>query len=181
MAERSMNIAKTGVTTDTSRIIVRLIRESEYGVLPDFLYLAIFLAAGAEPPSRDIIKKPEFAIYIDSFGGEEDCGVVAELDGKIVGAAWTRIIPAYGHVNNATPELAISVLSEFRNSGIGTQLMRRLFELLAERGYKQTSLAVQKESPAVRFYKRLGYESMSESKGEFIMVKSLAESAESIV
>jgi ribosomal protein S18 acetylase RimI-like enzyme len=32
---------------------------------------------------------------------------------------------------------------------------------------------VQKENPAVRFYQRLGYENVSESKEEFIMVKGL--------
>lgn len=33
----------------------------------------------------------------------------------------------------------------------------RLFELLKANGCKQTSLSVQKDNPAVRFYERLGY------------------------
>ena len=119
-------------------INIRPIKESEYPLLEDFLYNAIFLPPGTEPPPREIIFEPEIYIYIKEFGVENDCGVVAEQEGKIIGAAWTRIIPAYGHIDNDTPELAISVLSEYRNQGIGTMLMERLFDLLREQGYKQT-------------------------------------------
>jgi ribosomal protein S18 acetylase RimI-like enzyme len=73
-----------------------------------------------------------------------------------VGAAWTRIIQAYGHIDDETPELAISVLPEYRGRGIGAMLMTRLFELLRERGYKRTSLSVQQENTAVKFYRKLG-------------------------
>ena len=123
---------------------------------------------------RSVIYSPDVFIYIENFGKETDCGVFAEADGKAVGAAWTRIIPAYGHIDDETPELAISVLPEYRNLGIGEKLMKRLFELLTERGFKQTSLAVQKENPAVNFYLRLGYEIVKEKSEEYLMVKKLA-------
>jgi ribosomal protein S18 acetylase RimI-like enzyme len=106
--------------------------------------------------------------------------VVAEVDEKIVGAAWTRIIPAYGNIDDKTPELAISILPEYRGQGIGTALMLHLFELLRERGYSRTSLSVQQNNPAVRFYKRLGYEITDEKLDhagheDFIMVKYLGD------
>jgi ribosomal protein S18 acetylase RimI-like enzyme len=53
--------------------------------------------------------------------------------------------------------------------------MTRLFELLCERGYKRTSLAVQQKNAAVRFYQRLGYEIAKENDEEFIMVKDLSD------
>lgn len=84
-----------------------------------------------------------------------DLGVVAEQNCQVVGAAWTRIIPAYGHVDNKMPELAISILPEFRGCGIGTKLMKKLFVLLQDNGYSQTSLSEQKDNPAIEFYKRL--------------------------
>ncbi len=104
--------------------------------------------------------------------------MVAEKQGKIVGAAWVRIIPAYGHIDNQTPELAISVLPDWRGKSIGTQMMNRLFYLLRKRGYKQTSLSVQKDNPAVAFYKRLGYEITSQKVDhagheDYIMIKNL--------
>jgi ribosomal protein S18 acetylase RimI-like enzyme len=153
---------------------IRQIKKTEYNVLAEFLYHAIFVPPGEEPFPREVINKPEIAIYINNFGEKSDCGVVAELDGKIVGAAWARIIPAYGHIDDETPELAMSVLPEHRNKGIGTKMLKKLFETLAERGYKQTSLSVQKENPALRLYERMGYKTIRENDEDFIMVKDLA-------
>ena len=126
---------------------------SDYDCLPEFLYQAIFIPDGVEPPPRNVINDPEIIVYIKDFGTQpEDLGVVAEQNGQIVGAAWTRIIPAYGHIDNTTPELAISILPEFRGLDIGTKLMKKLFEALWQNGHEQTSLSVQKDNPAVRFY-----------------------------
>jgi ribosomal protein S18 acetylase RimI-like enzyme len=57
-------------------------------------------------------------------------------------------------------------------------MMQTLFDLLRERGYRQTSLSVQKDNPAVRFYERLGYEITGERRDhanheDFLMMKNL--------
>jgi ribosomal protein S18 acetylase RimI-like enzyme len=160
------------------KLKIRQIQKEEYPILEEFLYNAIYLPPDAEPVPREIIYKPEIFVYIKDFGGKDDCGIVAELNEQIVGAAWTRIISAYGHIDNETPELAISVLPNFRGKGIGCKIMQSLFDLLRERGYKQTSLSVQKDNPAVRFYERLGYEITSEkldyaNHEDFLMIKYL--------
>ena len=157
---------------------IRQIIKEEYPILEDFLFNAIFLPPGAEPVPYEIIFEPEIFIYVENFGSQDDCGVVAEYDGKIIGAAWTRIISAYGHIDNKTPELAISVLPIFRGQGVGSKMMQGLFDLLRERGYKRTSLSVQKDNPAVRFYKRLGYEITGEridhaNHEDYLMIKYL--------
>ena len=45
---------------------------------------------------------------------------------EIVGAVWARIMDDYGHIDDETPSLAISLLKEYRNYGIGTKLMKRI-------------------------------------------------------
>ena len=159
-------------------LVIREISQAEYPVLEDFLYHAIYIPPGEEYPPREIIFEPEIYIYVKDFGNSNDCGVVAEVDGEIVGAAWTRIVPAYGNIDENTPELAISVLPQYRGQRVGTELMERLFELLRERGYARTSLSVQQNNPAVRFYRRLGYEITDEKLDhagheDYIMVKKL--------
>jgi ribosomal protein S18 acetylase RimI-like enzyme len=161
-----------------SKLKIREIKEEEYSILEDFLYHSIFLPVGVEPLPRKIIFEAEIFVYIENFGGKDDCGVVAEQDGQIIGAGWTRIIPAYGHIDDKTPELAISVLPNFRGKGIGSEIMQSLFDLLRKRGYSRTSLSVQKDNPAVRFYKRLGYEITGErldhaNNEDFLMIKYL--------
>jgi len=163
------------------KISIKEITEAEYPLLEDFIYTAIYVPPGEELPPRDVIFDPEIYIYVDGFGSKlGDCGVVAEADGRIIGAAWTRIIPAYGHLDDDTPELAISVLPEFRGQNIGTQMMSQLFSLLRKRGYKRTSLSVQKDNPAVQFYQRLGYVITGEKLDhvgheDYIMVKDLSD------
>ncbi|MDR1102105.1 MAG: GNAT family N-acetyltransferase [Clostridiales bacterium] len=171
----------TIITAHPINAKVRVMRPSDYVCLHEFLYQAIFVPIGAEPPPRSVTGDPQIFIYIKDFGAQTgDLGVVAEENesGQIVGAAWTRIISAYGHVDDETPELAISLLPAFRGCGIGTKLMKKLFDVLRDNGYSRTSLSVQKDNPAVRFYERLGYQITEEKldrvgNEDFIMIKEL--------
>lgn len=149
----------------------RPLQPSETELLKTFIYEAIFIPEGVEPPPFDIIFRPEIALYYEGFGnGSADNCIVAEVDDKVVGAVWTRIMNDYGHVDDQTPSFAISLLKDFRNQGIGTELMRRMLQLLKNQGYKQASLAVQKANYAVRMYKKVGFEIVDENTEEFIMV-----------
>ena len=171
--------SNTVITGHPIKAKVRLMRMSDYVCLPEFLYQAIFIPEGAVPPNRSIINSPQIFIYIKDFGTQPgDLGVVAESNGQVIGAAWTRIINAHGHINDEIPELAISLLPEFRMCGIGTKLMKKLFGVLRANGYARTSLSVQKDNPAVEFYKRLGYRITEEKldhegNEDFIMIKEL--------
>jgi hypothetical protein len=56
---------------------IRPIHTTEYPVLEDFLYNAIYIPEGEEYPSYEIIFEPEIYIYVKDFGGKDDCGVVS--------------------------------------------------------------------------------------------------------
>ncbi len=149
---------------------IRYIKENEYYLLEDFLYEAIFIPEGIEPPPRDIIQKEELQVYIRDFGKlpDDNC-LVAEIDGRVVGAVWTRIMHDYGNIDDKTPSFAISLYKEYRGHGIGTRLMRDMLDKLRERGYEQASLAVQKANYAVKMYKNVGFEIIDENDEEYIM------------
>ena len=149
---------------------IREIRENEYYVLSEFLYEAIFIPVGMEKPPKAIIEQPELQVYIADFGKSDDWCLVAEVKEKIVGAVWVRIMDDYGHIDDETPSFAISLYEEYRNMGIGTVLMRDMLEFLKNKGYKQTSLSVQKANYAVRMYQKVGFEVIGENEGEYIMV-----------
>lgn len=151
--------------------IIREIRDTEIEILEEFLYEAIYIPAGVLPPSKEIINQPELQVYIADFGTKTgDIGLVAEVEGKIIGAVWARIMNDYGHIDNDTPSLAISLYKEFRNLGIGTAMMKKMLCMLKENGYKQTSLAVQKKNYAVKMYKKVGFEVVDENDEEYIML-----------
>lgn len=148
---------------------IRKIRESEYPILSDFLYEAIFIPKGTEKPPKSIIEQPELQVYIADFGKEDDWCFVAETKEKIVGAVWVRIMNDYGHIDDETPSFAISLYEEFRHLGIGTALMRTMLQFLKEKGYRQTSLSVQKANYAVHMYRKVGFEVVDENEEEYIM------------
>ena len=150
---------------------IRELRETEYELLNDFLYEAIFIPEGAEAPDRSIIDLPELQIYVENFGkNDPDRCLTAESDGKILGAVWARIMNDYGHIDENTPSLAISLYPEYRGQGIGTDLMRHMISLLRNMGFQQVSLSVQKANYAVRMYQKLGFRKYHENEEEYIML-----------
>ena len=155
-------------------MILRELKENETEILKDFLYEAIFIPEGMELPPREIIEQPELKLYYDGFGiGEADFCIVADDEGKVIGAVWTRIMNDYGHVDEETPSFAISLYKEYRGQGIGTKLMKEMLYLLKEKGYKRASLAVQKANYAVKMYENVGFKAVDENDEEYIMVCEL--------
>lgn len=153
---------------------IREITEQDYNLLEDFTYEAVFVPEGVTAPPKTIIRQPELQVYIMDFGKNiDDLGLVAEVGTKVVGAVWVGIMNDYGHMDDTTPSLAISLYKEHRGYGIGTALMKEMLCILKQRGYKQTSLSVQKENYAVKMYKKVGFQIVNENEEEYIMVCKL--------
>ena len=153
---------------------IREIEKTEISLLDDFLYEAIFIPEDVTPPPKDIIKDEELQIYVKDFGKyKDDICFVAEVKGKVVGAVWLRVIDDYGHIDDDTPSLSISVYKGYRNLGIGKALIKNVLEELKKRGYKKTSLSVQKANYASEIYKKAGYYVYEEREEDYIMVYDL--------
>ena len=153
--------------------IIRDMKPEEYPLLSDFLYEAIFIPVGMQKPNRTIIHQPELALYIEDFGQADDICLIAEIQGKAIGAIWSRIMNDYGHVGEDTPSLAIALFEEYRNQGIGTVLMKAMLQRLKEAGYRQVSLSVQKANYALRMYEKPGFRTVRENPEECVMVRKL--------
>ncbi len=151
--------------------VIRALRPWEHDLLEEFLYQAIFVPAGQQPPARSILREPALRVYVDGFGqSPHDRALAVEAGGRVVGAAWARIMNDYGHVDDETPSLAISLLPEFRGQRLGTALLAALLDRLRQAGYAQASLAVQKRNYAARMYRRAGFQTVDENEEEYIMV-----------
>ena len=128
------------------------------------LYLAVFVPPGGPAPDYSVVEQPALARYVSGWGRPGDDGVIAFVDGHVVGAAWLRVWSeqdcGYGFVDVLTPELSIAVRPDFRRRGIGTQLLRRLLRR-ADESYDSVSLSVSVENPATRLYERVGFTSVT--------------------
>ena len=149
---------------------IRPIRKEEIPILGDFLYEAIFIPEGVAAPPRSILDDENLQVYIRDFGlMPDDRCLVAEVGDKIVGAIWSRIMNDYGHIADDVPSIAISLYKEYRNLGIGTDLLRQMLELLKADGYKSVSLSVQKANYAMRMYQKAGFRILSDDGEEVLM------------
>ncbi len=150
---------------------IRPLKPEEIPLLEEFLYQAIFIPSGLEPLPRSILKEPELEMYIKDFGQQpDDWALAAEVNGRLVGAVWVRIMKDYGYYDDQTPSLSISFLPEFRGQGLGQQLVTAMLDLLKAKGYSSVSLSVSKDNPALRFYQRLGFVKVEEREEDYLML-----------
>ena len=153
---------------------IREMTAQEYPLLDDFLYEAIFVPEGVDPPSKSIITAPELQVYVKDFGAsKDDFALVAEVENKIIGAVWVRIMNDYGHIDDKTPSLAISLYKKYRGQGIGSSLIKEMLSLLQTHGYKRVSLSVQKANYAAKLYQKIGFIIIKEIGDEWIMTYNL--------
>lgn len=139
---------------------IRHMKPDERPLLEDFLYEAIYVPEGfeGEVPRSVIYDDPKCRAAFEGFGGlPDDRALVAEADGRVVGACWVRTTDEYGHIDDATPSFSISLYEPHRGQGIGGAMMRQMLRELRDAGYARASLSVQKENPALRLYERLGF------------------------
>lgn len=159
-------------------IIIRKILPSEYFLMEDIMYEAIYHPDPANPYPKEVIYLPQVSVYWDKWGVEKDdyC-LLAIVDNKIAGAVWIRTffgeIKGCGYIDEQTPEIAVALFKEYRNQGIGTQLMQQMIEYMQAKSFMQVSLSITKGNPAIRLYKRLGFEVVGENKEDYIMLLRL--------
>ena len=80
----------------------------------------------------------------------------------------------YGHIDDQTPSIALSVLKNFRRRGIATALMKTLIDNLTAENFEKISLSVQKNNIiAVKLYQKLDFEIFHENELEYIMTLRL--------
>ena len=142
----------------------------------DLLVRELALAADWRPGARvrtpaEVLTDPLLAAYVVGWPGPGGRGVVADLDGTAVGAAWWRFLPdGYGFVRADVPEVSVGVLPELRGRGVGSALLRAL-SAAADADGAGLSLSVERDNPAVRLYRRLGFVEVAGDDGAVTMLR----------
>ena len=162
---------------------IQLISKTDAPFLWDMLYeirSARSLREGKVLPSRDILKTPDLAKYVQNWGCRGDKGFIAiSADNqKPIGAAWYRLFKendkGYRYVDDKTPEITIAIFSVYRNKGLGQVLMLHLFEQAKLDGYQQLSLSCGlTNANALHLYQKLGFEKIEVFDISCVMKKAL--------
>jgi GNAT superfamily N-acetyltransferase len=144
-------------------------------VMPEdlpFLRKMMYEAARWNPdwprePIEEVLADPIMLRYYHGWGRLGDGGVVAEIDGEPVGAAWYRLFeedkPGYGFVDEKTPELSIAVVPLHRRKGIGEAVLRSCMVQAREEGFQALSLSVAVHNRSRMMYQKAGFEKVAES------------------
>ncbi len=160
----------------TSDWRIRPGRTSDRSLLEAMLIeAACWRSAERRPPSAEMLARPELAIWLADWGGREgDTAVVAEgRSGVPLGAAWFRFWSvdrhSYGFVSPDVPELAIGVYALARGRGVGRNLLKALLAAAAVQGIARVSLSVEVDNPALRLYRRVGFQTVGRSGNAWTM------------
>ena len=130
----------------------------------ELLWLALTYAASMTPGGHsniaDAKNNASLAWYVCNWKRATDFGVIAEEAGVFLGAVWARLLegsPQSSKVaTKVEPEVAIAVLPEHQNRGLGLLLIQALIAQ-ARLKVPVLVLSVREENPAVRLYERLGF------------------------
>lgn len=145
----------------------------------NFLRTMLYEAARWNPdwprePIEEVLADPMLVRYHENWGRPGDGGVVAEMEGDRVGAAWYRLFPedapGYGFVDPKVPELSIAVVPVHRRKGIGGALLRSGMVQAREEGYQALSLSVAVHNRSRMMYQRAGFEKVGEDGDSWTMV-----------
>ncbi len=128
-------------------------------------------------PIEEVLADPMLVRYHEGWGRSGDGGVVAEVEGQPVGAAWYRLFtsdaPGHGYVDEKIPELSIAVAPLHRRKGIGEALLRSCMVQAREEGFQALSLSVAAHNRSRMMYQRAGFEKVNESGEHWTMVANL--------
>lgn len=141
--------------------LIRPLIQKDEPILWQMLYEAAQMREEGQT-IQDAMNHPDLAKYVKNWGCVNDMGFVGILLGtnQPIGSAWLRLLTGenkgYGYIDNQTPELVIGILPEYRNQGLGTQLLKHLLTAAKEL-YPSISLTVRESNPALHLYKRFGW------------------------
>lgn len=146
-----------------SSVTLRAVETHESALIFSFLTLAARMAESNEPIQKALVDK-ELTKYWQGWGGPGDLGIVAvrESDFLPVCCAWVRQLPEGddAFLAEGVVELAFGAVPSERGFGIGTRTLMRLIDSCRPRA-KGISLSVRADNPAVRLYRRVGFETLS--------------------
>ena len=110
---------------------------------------------GAPPPSlEELFEVPQTADYLESWGRAGDAGLIAESEGRPVGACWFRQMtadrPGYGFIGPEIPSVGLAVVPDHQGLGVGRRLLEGLIALARAQGIATLGISVAERNERAR-------------------------------
>ena len=140
---------------------IRPLTPEDEPILWTILYYGLNTGQPGSAPSPELVRRPEYARYVEGWGRPHDIGFVAYRSDEqdVLGAVWFRSpIPGPDEPqpsDEEAPELAYAVAPPYRRRGIGAALFTQWVRAHPEQSV--ISLRVNSRNPVVRLYERFGF------------------------
>jgi len=151
----------------TTLLRTRPLVEADQDALWRWLHVALWDPPPAGLRPIEILQRPDVRLYAEGWGRPGDVGVVGLADGlsggspgEAIGACWMRRVPdgaGLAWVDAETPQLGIALEPPFQHRGLGQRLMQAALAAARAAGYRQVSLTVHPQNPAIDLYERCGF------------------------
>ena len=149
----------------------------------DFLWRMLYSAGNWNPGAEEwtweeMQAAPQDANYVAGWMGSGDAGVIAVDSGQPVGAAWFRLAGSAEELTEFVaadvPVIAIGIVAEHRDRGLGRRMIQELMDTARTMGYRRVALGVEDDNArARRLYASLGFTFVRAEEGEQVLVADL--------
>lgn len=157
---------------------INKLKKDELEVLKRFTYLALYVPEGEKAFPYEIVYQPDISKYYKDIDLDREVAIVAVEDGEIIGAIWERLLDednkGYAFYKNSFSELIISIEPNYRDRGIGNQLMSVFVEKLLELNREGISLSVSYGNNAIHLYKKFGFKVVECRSDDILMILDLS-------
>lgn len=157
---RRFGVRERTATQPAAMLETRSLRPDDQDSLWNWLHIALWDPPPAPLRPRQVLASPQVRIYAEAWGRPGDVGVVGVVNGTDVGACWMRLLPdgvGLAFVDAHTPQLGIALIPAFQRQGLGGPLLFAALAAARDAGYRQVSLTVHPENPAIALYRRSGF------------------------
>ncbi len=143
------------------------LRSFEQHVVRDIMYYA----ASLDTHKLELSDVKHLDLYYKYFGDtDKDMGMYIMIKNQVAAGVWVRDLGNYGYgfVKDGVPELVFGVKPEFRDVGLGSELLEHFFDYIKDR-YKAVSLVIESDNRAIKLFERFGFSKIIDEKNETII------------
>lgn len=162
-----------------TRISVRAAESRDLRFMKDMLYQAANRPGDDWPPLEESLQEPNNLRFWRGFPRIGDVGVIAEIDGVPVGAAWIRPFSGdelTGNDDPGVPVLVMAVREQHRGGGVGRRMMSSLVDQATVDGVEAINLTTREYlTAAVRLYESSGFRTVAHRGTQLKMRLTLAD------
>ena len=154
---------------------LRPARADDLPFLEDMLLASMDWRGDGSTTRERMLATPELAHYVAGWPRAGDVGVVAEVHGDPVGAAWARLCAeddrGYGFVAADIPELGMALVASARGRGVGRRMLVALVDAVRASGAPAVSLSVEDGDDRARaLYASLGFAPVGREGGSDVLL-----------